>query len=306
MSSQAYRKKTVAQLRAEKEQHEHEVDLGCRLTYDVLKAVSQNKFPLEGTREEHFNPLLVQADRACELLQDKVENSAHAITLHLKAVIHGELGRHPLAIALYRQADELFRKLDRRGGLPERGHATWMDTLASLGNLYLIVHQLEAAKQCFLRMLDCLNLTPAGRVNALQCMARYHKAREEWGEVIEYCEEGLKVLPKSKETATDKHMEERFLLLLADAAEERGDVGRAHEYDDTAVKTWRGCDDFAELAPCHRRRAAGLLASGQPDQAVCCLAPLWQNYVHLLKAGINFVALDCLQPLMAALKVRKR
>jgi len=64
-------KKTVAQLRAKKEQRRVDYDTNCQLAKAVLAAYERTgmvvgKFEV---RYDEANALLVQADRACELLQ---------------------------------------------------------------------------------------------------------------------------------------------------------------------------------------------------------------------------------------------
>lgn len=101
-----------------------------------------------------------------------------------------------------------------------------------VANVFLDSHQLEEVRRCYMRLLDWpRKLAPAAHVNALHGMARYHKERKEWVEVIEFGEEALRFIPDAKKQI---HVEEMLLIVLADAAEGQGDMPRAREYDKKA------------------------------------------------------------------------
>ena len=81
------------------------------------------------------------------------------------------------------------------------------------------------------------------------------------------CEKALRVLPEVNQALMTSHKkipvqqtEARLLILLADAAEARGDTRRALEYDEKAKNLWlgsscKGFDTFVELVPVYRRKA---------------------------------------------------
>jgi len=69
MSGPQRKKKTVAQLRAEKEQRERDFDEGKRLAYDVSRALKDLHLrpATYESRHDHMNALLVQANRAASI-----------------------------------------------------------------------------------------------------------------------------------------------------------------------------------------------------------------------------------------------
>lgn len=117
-------------------------------------------------------------------------------------------------------------------------HALWRSIVTKRGLVYLNSQQLESAKRCFLRVLAWPGLLPANHAFILHAMTRYYKERNDWANMIKCCKEGLKILPDAKGDSAVEHLEERFLLTLADAAEGQGDMVRAREYDEKAKKIW--------------------------------------------------------------------
>ena len=109
--------------------------------------------------------------------------------------IHQILGQHALALATFRKTDELLLAEKEKGWGENEGHA---DMLVEIGVLYLMLHQLEAAKSCFQRVLAKPGLTACDRMNALQGMARYHKERQDWVQVIELGKAALALVPRVK------------------------------------------------------------------------------------------------------------
>ena len=60
-----------------------------------------------------------------------------------------------------------------------------------MGGVYLDIHQLEAAKRCFLRVLEWPGVTVVERMLILFGLARYHRELKDWGSLIECCKEAL-------------------------------------------------------------------------------------------------------------------
>lgn len=106
---------------------------------------------------------------------------------------------------------------------------------------------------------------------ALYCMAHCYKERKSWVEMTECCEEALALLPEVAVGILNDHMKERLLFLLADAAEGRGDLSRALEYDEEAKNCWVEGGKTAivpGLVACDRRAAVQFLKAGMPGEAV--------------------------------------
>jgi hypothetical protein len=89
------KKKTLAQLRADKEQRNNDLQLGVQLSVDVANAL--NCYEAEGSsieeRYDAMNALLVEANRACELLQYSPDTYFRAFSCNLKARVHKKLGQ---------------------------------------------------------------------------------------------------------------------------------------------------------------------------------------------------------------------
>jgi len=154
MSSQPKRK-TIAQLRAEKEQRDKDFIYGVDLATEMLAARSRIKEGLVEDAEVHYEEvkaLLVQANRALDHLKHHTDNQFYRATFQTKADLHGSIGEYNMAITLLRQTDELYLAAERNGSIDKLGHDLWASALASLGFHCLESHQLEAAKRCFLRI----------------------------------------------------------------------------------------------------------------------------------------------------------
>jgi len=87
---QQTKKKTLAQLRAEKEQRGRNFDEGSRLVYDVDDALRQYILvgKIDGFRYSQWNALLGQANRAFELVQHHADTYEYRLALHVKGNIH--------------------------------------------------------------------------------------------------------------------------------------------------------------------------------------------------------------------------
>ena len=259
-------------------------------------------------REGHLHPLLIQAAWACELLHyqldiDLVIKSFGHI-LDLKARIHASFGQHTVAIAAFRQADEHLGAAERKGSAVD--HGEWRDIIIHAGTVYLDSHQLEAAKCCFLKVLAWPRQSLNCRINALNGMALYWKERSDWTKTIGCGAQGLKIIREAKEQSPMGNMEERFLLLLADAAEGQGGMIRAVEYDLEMYKLWVGSGKsmFGEMVASLCRQALNFLDAGRPREAVLTLQKAPDHYVELLQwTGINLLEWHEILPVMAALKV---
>ena len=168
---------------------------------------------------------------------------------------------------------------------------------------YFDSRQLEAAKQCYLRQLSWPGV-PGEHVNGLFGMARYHKARKEWAKVTEYCQEGLALIPEAKRLFSIGRLKERFLLLLAEAAEEQGDMERAREIDVIVKRFFTERHLFTELVAYFRRDALVLLAEGDAEGAAYKLTHVPATYASEFDlVGINLLELYSLEPQIAACKV---
>lgn len=56
---------------------------------------------------EQLKKLLVQANRALDQLKHFTDTEFYRATFHSKALMHGGIGEHTMAITLLRQTDEL-------------------------------------------------------------------------------------------------------------------------------------------------------------------------------------------------------
>lgn len=107
MSTQP-KKTALARLRAEKERRKQEFNEGCELVEGVAYAFFNHYKTAGNTIEDFFEGLLIQADRAYELLR---HHSTHLAFRHLlleRARIYSALGQQTMAVADLRRADELF------------------------------------------------------------------------------------------------------------------------------------------------------------------------------------------------------
>lgn len=306
-------KKPLAQLRAEKERHVLDVADACYVVEDITEALAKFHEREADTDDVHYhdylNALLVKADRAAELTYYCPKACAFADNLHLKAKLHIDLGQQ--AVATLRQADEFLIAADREGGerVRWRDHAEiWWEIVCHEGFLCLQLQQLEAAKRCFLRVMAWPGVSSLERMKAIQGMANYHKERKEWDKTAEFCEKAIPLFEGLERAKTTTQTESRIYLLLADAAEVEGDLERALTNDEKAKKVWfdTGATDInLELVACSRREAVQLLASGRAVEAVHLLQDYTMTaYAGRFKhSGINFMALNGLTPMMAALKV---
>jgi len=109
------KKRTVAQVRAQKEQRLQEYERGKQLAEDVARVLDRYDNEASSLEERvdttsTINALLAKAIRAGELLQYQpfADTFPRILSFNLKARIHVHLGQHTLAVAFYRQADELF------------------------------------------------------------------------------------------------------------------------------------------------------------------------------------------------------
>ena len=307
-SHQTTTKKTLAQLRAEKEQREHGVQVGMQLAIDVAVAC----FDLESNgsaRHEFYdrlNALLTQSTRACELLVHHPDPYANARPLFVKARLHKHLGQHTLVLADLKRLDELLADADRKGAYHDR--YLWCSVVNNMGEIYLSTNQLEAAKRCFLKVLAWPRLSVEERLFALENMARHHKERKAWIQMVDCCEKALTLVPQAKDPRYPlERTEERLLLYLADAAEAQGNMRQARELDEKANKIYSASKSrryFAELESCSRREALEFLKAGKPFNAAGILIDVPVFYADLLEySGIISGQLYRLTPVIAALKV---
>ena len=207
MSGQSNKKKTVAQVRAAMENHKQDAIESCQLAFMVNRAFYSAKSETTAEFFDRVSALLPPSDHACEQLLHHLQLDTQVgfdlITqvggaLYVKARIHNQLGQHNLAVATFQRVDELFIAAERKGELHAFDHECLKEAVSRLGLVYLVTHQLEAAKRCFLRILAWPCLTAAERVRALEGMARYHKDRQEWVTMTEWCEEALLLVPEAK------------------------------------------------------------------------------------------------------------
>lgn len=118
------KKKTLAQLRAEKKQRLEEANLGCLLAEELqvdFEASEQQKRANEA-RYDRLGPFLIRTNRASQLLQYHPNTVPYARILYLKGQIHNELAEVSLAVSTFRQADELFAAAERDGLLNLANH----------------------------------------------------------------------------------------------------------------------------------------------------------------------------------------
>jgi len=306
------KKKTLAQLRAEKEQRRQDFEAGCLIVDEVGEEYFQ-RFQRGGFSAESFHDLakelLVKAKRACQLVEYDPDSSFYRQILLEIGRLHYDLGEHTPALAALRLADELYMAAERKGFVSADEQEIWKQVLRTSGNIFLASRQLEAAKACFLKQQAAPRLDNIDRVSALKGMAHSYKERKKWKQMMQCCEEALTFIPKANENCAPNQIEERMLILLADAAEGLGDMKRAQEFNEKARKTFRASGltkSSTNLMSCKRREAIRLLAAEKPLDAALALARAPEMYANRLHyTGINLMDLhDVLQPIMAALKVQ--
>lgn len=122
MSSQP-KKKTLVQLRADKEKQQEDYRRGCQLVQEVADANygrinSHGKYT---STEVYFqgvvNAVLVKANRAHELLEQSPETEAYRRILLEKARLYAGLGQHTSVLATLQQADALYVAAERKGSV---------------------------------------------------------------------------------------------------------------------------------------------------------------------------------------------
>lgn len=253
------------------------------------------------------NILLSEANRALELLNKFPYNCAFWTVLLVKGRIRHELGQMAMAVATFRQLDDTYAEADRKMLLKADDVKNWRYSIVHMGSIYLAMNQSEAAKRCFLRVLEWPRAWQTDRVNALHGLARYHKERKDWTKTIECSAKALQIFPHVKKGILIDEMDKRLLLLLADAAEGQGDLKRAREFDMETLKVWYGQGGTSlniEFVDCYRRQALEQLAAGLPHEAAMSLKSILRLHVCLFQeAGIHFEQLEHLKSLIAALKV---
>lgn len=155
------KKKTLAQLRAEKEQSVQNLNLGREILQGVIAGLHRvNHMRLPGSDGELIyneqSKLLVEANRAVELLQQHTyaHEDPYIRSLYMKAALHETMG-HALTLAMptLQKADEVYAALEREGFITSVSGHIWVQLLGKLGIHYLDSNQLEAAKRCFLKIL---------------------------------------------------------------------------------------------------------------------------------------------------------
>lgn len=306
-------KKTLAQLRAEKSQRREDLLFGRVIVADVIVAdVHEGHEKLHPKqlfgerRYDELDHLLGQADRAYELLKNHPEDNAFRTILLLKARIYHDLGQMTSAVAAFRRADEVYAAAECKGLNITDDIANWRYSIITMGFIFLRSNQLEEAKRCFLRVLEWPHAGPTNRVNALHGLACFHKERKDWGKTIECSEAALELLPKVKKGILIDEMEERLLLLLADAAEGQGKLRQAREYDEKVKRVWfehGGTSISMEFTDAYRRWALEEMAAGRPHDAACILDSVPRLYLYFFKEmGINLMD-PHLKSLIEALKV---
>lgn len=142
MSSQP-KKKTLAQMRAEKEHLQENLMNGCKLAEDMVEAFLRWRSKGCAAREEKMNEFLDQANRAVQLLQRHTGVHAYRYTLYWKARIH-----FTLMVATLREADDLFVAMGSKE-LSKEDEDLWRQVIAQEGFVHVTSHQLEPAKRCF-------------------------------------------------------------------------------------------------------------------------------------------------------------
>ena len=143
MSSQEpAKKKTIAQLRAEKKQFVQDLIsrqiLGHQLADEVEESVrSHMKIAcLPGARDNELNLLLGKADRALQLLLERPDTYVCRSLLQTKGSIHKRLGQQFLALAAYEQAHELFLGAERKGELTAGDRDIWRCVVGNMGYIF--------------------------------------------------------------------------------------------------------------------------------------------------------------------------
>lgn len=207
---------------------------------------------------------------------------------YVKGNMHSSLGQNTLAMDTFWQADEFFIEADRKGLIAAKDMHWWKNTVSELSLIYFASRQLEAAKQCSLRLLSWPHASAVEHFNGVLGMAKYHKERKEWARVTEYGQEALALLPEAKKLSSIDGMEERSLLLLAEAAEEQGDMEQARALDKLAKKFWSPKLLFPGLVACYRRGALALLVAGDVHKAIHVLRHVPRATRRNLTSGSNY------------------
>lgn len=131
MSSQTQRKKTLAQLRAEKEQRERDLELGWQLASEVTNANYEriNSWGGDSVGDpayyEELKTLLAKANRACELLRHDPDRRAYRRVQYDIARLYLALGQHTSASTVLKETDDLYEVAERKGSLTTVETRSW-------------------------------------------------------------------------------------------------------------------------------------------------------------------------------------
>ena len=120
MSGQA-NTKTLAQLRAEKEQRRQDFEAGCLLVDEVAEEYFQQyksgRYSAETVHDlaKELLAKAAKANRACQLVQHDPDSPFYRQILLEIGRLHYNIGEHAPALAALRLADELHVAAERKG-----------------------------------------------------------------------------------------------------------------------------------------------------------------------------------------------
>lgn len=155
MSSRPKRK-TLAQLRAEKEQRAADCALGRQLAQEVVDRglrIGKELALSAPDRYAEWNASLSQAKRACDLLRHGPDTEAYLHTTRCQGKIHKDLGQHALALAAFREVEELCLAACREGWGSDRITATKTRVITNLGFSFFCFAPPRGGQELFFKSL---------------------------------------------------------------------------------------------------------------------------------------------------------
>jgi tetratricopeptide (TPR) repeat protein len=176
-------RRSIAQLRAEKEARLRNMEEGMYLRNAVMQAINNYEnhgFADPSTRCLQVAALLEKAARACILLEETPFIFDRAVAHQYKGMLHRDLGQIGEALAAYREARRWYA-LSGKQLLPEadgsvRSTVRLNSTkaLIDMGKLLQSANQLQDGEKIFHEVLSMPNLSTLHRFNSVQGLAHIH------------------------------------------------------------------------------------------------------------------------------------
>ena len=231
-------RRTLAQLRAEKEARLRTVEEGIRLRKELDQAfVDQRKhsFADRSDVQGQLAVLLEKATRACVLLEHGPFFDRANVYRH-KGYLQEQVGQIGEALVTFREAQKLYAlaatQVDANSWEVKQNS---MVNLCNVAKLLQLHNQFAEAEKHFHEVLYTSGLHVSVRMQCVQALAVLNNQRENWSSGAQFCEEALTLLPGLP--TSDKHLvtiHAYLLAMLGDAMEGQGEWARARQYDKQA------------------------------------------------------------------------